>query len=262
MQKKNLENRHGKIQAILPMDYDNYVFDLYGTLVDIHTEEDSPLLWEKLCFFYGFYGAVYEPKEMQAEYQKLIEQKQAELKLQLETDAKYVHEASPEIELTEVFEELFLQKGIKVEKELAVHAGQFFRVLSMEYVRVYEGTHEMLQYLKDAGKNIYLLSNAQRIFTAHELRLVDIEKYFDGILISSDYKTKKPDKRFFDILLEKYPMNPKKTLFIGNDSKTDIAGAKTVDFDTFYVKSNISPQGDFADTADYTVDDFVKWEIF
>lgn len=262
MQKKNLENRHGKIQAILPMDYDNYVFDLYGTLVDIHTEEDSPLLWEKLCFFYGFYGAVYEPKEMQAEYQKLIEQKQAELKLQLETDAKYVHEASPEIELTEVFEELFSQKGIKVEKELAVHAGQFFRVLSMEYVRVYEGTHEMLQYLKDAGKNIYLLSNAQRIFTAHELRLVDIEKYFDGILISSDYKTKKPDKRFFDILLEKYPMNPKKTLFIGNDSKTDIAGAKTVDFDTFYVKSNISPQGDFADTADYTVDDFVKWEIF
>lgn len=24
----------------LPLDYENYVFDLYGTLVDIHTDEE------------------------------------------------------------------------------------------------------------------------------------------------------------------------------------------------------------------------------
>ena len=32
-------------EAVLPVQYDNYVFDLYGTLVDIHTEEDFPKLW-------------------------------------------------------------------------------------------------------------------------------------------------------------------------------------------------------------------------
>lgn len=261
MQKNEVKNKYGMAHAILPMEYENYVFDLYGTLVDIHTEEDRFQLWEKLCFFYGFYGAVYTPEEMQKAYRELVDSKQANLKLELETDANYVHEASPEIELTDVFEELFLQKGIKVQKELAIHAGQFFRILSMEYVRVYEGTHEMLQILKNAGKKLYVLSNAQRIFTAHEMRLLDIEKYFDGILISSDYKTKKPDKRFFDILLEAYPMDVKKTLFVGNDSKTDIAGAKTVGFDTFYVKSNISPQGDFAETAHYAVDNFVGWKV-
>lgn len=42
-------------------DYKNYIFDLYGTLVDIHTEEGIPKLWEKLSFFYGFYGAIYQP---------------------------------------------------------------------------------------------------------------------------------------------------------------------------------------------------------
>lgn len=26
--------------------YDNYVFDLYGTLVDIHTEENDAKVWE------------------------------------------------------------------------------------------------------------------------------------------------------------------------------------------------------------------------
>ena len=31
------------------------VFDLYGTLVDIHTEEDNRV-WEKTAFYFGFYG--------------------------------------------------------------------------------------------------------------------------------------------------------------------------------------------------------------
>ena len=30
------------------MRYKNYIFDLYGTLVDIHTEEDNQELWEKM----------------------------------------------------------------------------------------------------------------------------------------------------------------------------------------------------------------------
>ena len=41
--------------------YKNYIFDLYGTPVDIHTEEQE-LLWEKLALFYGYYDAVYEPE--------------------------------------------------------------------------------------------------------------------------------------------------------------------------------------------------------
>ena len=31
----------------LPLNYENYVFDLYGTLVDIRTWEDDEKLWEK-----------------------------------------------------------------------------------------------------------------------------------------------------------------------------------------------------------------------
>ena len=32
--------------------FKNYIFDLYGTLVDINTNEDSLILWEKLSLFY------------------------------------------------------------------------------------------------------------------------------------------------------------------------------------------------------------------
>ena len=33
----------------LPLTYDNYIFDLYGTLVDIHTDESDTAIWEKLA---------------------------------------------------------------------------------------------------------------------------------------------------------------------------------------------------------------------
>lgn len=246
-------------RAKLPMHYEVYVFDLYGTLVDIHTDESDMTVWDKLSLFYGYYGAFYKGKELKAAYEKLVKGKEKNLKSTLEKDPKYAHEASPEIEITDVFLELFLAKGILADRDLAVHTGQFFRVLTTEYVQLYKGTQKMLEKLRAAGKKVYLLSNAQRIFTEYEMRTLDLVKYFDGILISSDYKSKKPDKRFFDILISKYDINPDEVLFVGNDSRSDIKGAQTAGFDTFYVKSNISPQGDMAENATYYVKDFVQW---
>ena len=220
----------------LPLTYDNYIFDLYGTLVDIHTDESDTAIWEKLAMFYGYYGALYEAKELKARYETLVKSSEAELKKKLEdmdiekqneaSDAQfaisYAHEASPEIHIEDVFEKLYEEKGVNPTKELSVHTGQFFRVMSTEYIKLYPGTKEMLKELKKAGKNVYLLSNAQRIFTAYE---IDVSK----------------------------------SLFIGNDSTTDIKGAKECRMDAFYVKSNISPKDDMTHDADYIIDNFTNW---
>lgn len=38
--------------------YQDLIFDLYGTLVDIHTEE-TDTVWEKTALLFGYYGAHY-----------------------------------------------------------------------------------------------------------------------------------------------------------------------------------------------------------
>ena len=86
-------------EAVLPVQYDNYVFDLYGTLVDIHTEEDFPKLWEKLALFFGYYGAIYEPKELQKRYAALVSDCERALKKTLEEDRHYTHEASSRLKV-------------------------------------------------------------------------------------------------------------------------------------------------------------------
>jgi len=223
--------------------YKNYIFDLYGTLVDINTNEWKMYLWEKMRILYGYYGAVYTARELKNSYEQLISFKEKELVDKgVDMSPYYSHESYPEIEIEYVFLDLFRGKGVDAPMELAVHAGQFFRALSTKYVKLYDGAMEMLEGLKAKGKGVYLLSNAQRIFTEYELKMLGIYDCFDGILISSSEGVKKPDIRFFEKIIDRYNLNPKECIMIGNDWNSDINGAHAAGMDSFYIHSNISPE--------------------
>lgn len=225
--------------------YETYIFDLYGTLVDIHTEEEAETVWEKLALFYGYYDALYEPKELQQAFRSLIAGREAEMRKEMQSPQGReadTHEAFPEVEIEEIFLELFQRKGVEADLTLAVHAGQFFRILTTEYIRLYDGAKELLAALKEAGGKLYLLSNAQRIFTEYELHTLGIASYFDDIFISSSCGVKKPDERFFCMLLDKHHIDVSKAIMIGNDMNSDICGAKQVGLSSFYIHSNISPE--------------------
>lgn len=228
--------------------YDTCIFDLYGTLVDIRTDENKEELWEKLSLFYALYGAFYTPEELARSYKRLT----GEMTAGHEELRRDSHEAFPEIRIEEVFRALFEEKGIAPDEPLVRHAGQFFRILSMEFIRLYDGTEEMLSAVKESGRKIYLLSNAQRIFTEYEMNALGITKYFDGIFISSDEGCKKPDLKFFRKLIDTCGIDPERAVMVGNDGICDIEGAKRAGLGTVYVHSDISPAEDAPD-ADYVL---------
>lgn len=227
--------------------YLNYVFDLYGTLVDICTDEGRLELWEKMSLFLGYYGAVYEPRQLQKAYLDAVREAEEQIcrqNMTVKGAVQYAHEAYPEIPLEEVFQKLYRQKGIEAEQSLVLHTGQMFRVFSTRHIRLYDNAKELLCALRAADKKVYLLSNAQRIFTEYELRFLGIADCFDGILISSDYGFRKPDGRFFRLLTKRYGVDLRQSLMIGNDLAADIAGAWNVGMDGFYIHSAISPAQD------------------
>ncbi len=84
------------------MRYQDCIFDLYGTLVDIHTDEERPQLWEDLTAWYREHGAPYAPEELQEAYIRTV--RQMERGTSLRNDA---HEAHPEIQLEFVFQALY-----------------------------------------------------------------------------------------------------------------------------------------------------------
>ena len=80
--------------------YQNYIFDLYGTLVDINTNEWKMYLWEKLRIFYGYYGAHYTARELKNSYEQLVSFKEKEMVDKgVDMGPHYSHESYPEIEI-------------------------------------------------------------------------------------------------------------------------------------------------------------------
>ena len=148
--------------------------------------------------------------------------------------------------------ELFRAKGVEQNADaLGFNAAQLFRISSIEYITLYPHALEALSKLREKGCRLWLLSNAQRVFTAFELRHLGLGEQLDGIYISSDYGCRKPDLRFYRALLEEQKLDPKNCLMIGNDLETDIAGAKNAGLDTLYMHTNLTPpQQRPADPAD------------
>ena len=215
------------------MAYRDLIFDLYGTLVDIHTEEDDTV-WEKTALYFGYYGAHYTGKELRDAFGAAMAEKKAK--------AGQSYECFPDLPFEPVMAQLFRAKGVTENAEaLGVHASQLFRIASTEYIRLYPGVTEALKKLRTDGYRLWLLSNAQRVFTAFELEHLGLAPYFDGIYLSSDYACRKPDLRFFSALLEEQKLNKANCLMIGNDLRTDIAGARNAGLDTLYMHTNLTP---------------------
>ena len=96
------------------------VFDLYGTLVDIHTDEEQKNFWKKLAKFLRRHGVHYEYKELKKEYARLCK-KYSRLLQEKYPDNKI------EINISDVFYELCILKNSRITREFSDAFGYIFR---------------------------------------------------------------------------------------------------------------------------------------
>lgn len=214
--------------------YRNYLFDLYGTLVDIHTEEDSPELWKRLSVLLALEGAEYTPEELRKKYRNGVSQ--------MEAEARSRRGEGAEMDLAPLFRSFYTTRGIPADDERTARLALVFRILSLYKLRLFPGTMEMLRTLHDAGRRVYLLSNAQKLFTRPELQALGLETCFDGIILSSEAGLKKPDAGLYRLILERYGLDPRETVMVGNDDIADCHGAAAAGMDSLYVQTAQSPE--------------------
>ncbi|MBQ6335757.1 MAG: HAD family hydrolase [Ruminococcus sp.] len=229
--------------------YKNIIFDLYGTLIDIRTDEFSLDFWRKAVQVFAMGGASFSPVELRTAYTKYVKRALRLERLRHPT-CKHV-----DIDLLQVFRRLFQDKGVNADVNLLRDTAHRFRTDSTLKLGLYDGVTELLDGLKKAGRRIFLLSNAQESFTIPEMDALHILPYFDGIMISSEERVCKPQKQFFEKLLARYSLNPAECLMVGNDKNSDMLGAKGVGIDGLYIHQEISPE--VKDESEVTA----RWKI-
>lgn len=96
--------------------------------------------------------------------------------------------------------------------------------LSEGYFKV-DGADEILTYLKARGYKLYAATNGISLTQYKRIRGSGLDKYFNGIFVSEDTGHQKPEKEYYDYIIEKIPeKNRENILIIGDSQSSDILG--------------------------------------
>lgn len=215
----------------------NYAFDLYGTLVDIHTDQEALSLWRPFAWYWALWGMEGTPGKLKAAYFRLCAAEEEKLSRAMR---KKGVTGPVEIDVLRVWRAMARETGGSLSLAKAREVSRVFRALSIRWLRLYPGAAETLQTLRAAGKRVALLTNAQESFTRPELNLLGLGNAFDDVFISSEAGVKKPSPAFF-ALLSRAGMKPEETVMIGNDCVCDCQGAECAGMDSLYIHTRQSP---------------------
>lgn len=117
-----------------------------------------------------------------------------------------------------------------------------FRAYFDKYCTPFPNVHSTLGQMKRQGILLGLITNGSGVTQRNKLIALNIEKYFDTVLISELEGIKKPDPAIFQRALKRLNVSPNESMFVGDHPITDIQGAsalgiravwrKTTDWDT------------------------------
>ena len=110
-----------------------------------------------------------------------------------------------------------------------------YRSYLAEGNQLFEGIVEMLEKLSLTHK-LYIASNGIGVTQHTRLKNNNLNKYFEKIFISEEIGSKKPDKKFFDIIFKEIGVkNKDEVLMIGDTLTSDILGANNAGIDSCLV---------------------------
>ena len=190
------------------------LFDIYGTLIDIQTNESRDDIFDTLSRFLEYRNIFIGPRTLKELYFAELHQQFARSR-----------EKCPEVDVLRAFESVLRDRGRSSDRYLSILVTQLYRSLTREQFALFPDTFWTLTEFRRRYR-MGIVTDAQRLFCCPELRSLRIEDFFDAIVISSDYGFRKPDPRLFHIALAAMDARAGETAYIGNKYETDLLGAK------------------------------------
>lgn len=139
----------------------------------------------------------------------------------------------------ELFEELLMtlpmnNPGITIEELMEFWSAEFFKCTVLM-----DGAQEVLENLLSKKIKLALITNGSVHSQNSKIDQVMIRNYFDTIIVSDEVNVKKPDKRIFDIALERLNISSQFSWYIGDHPIHDIQGAMDAGLNTVWMEGFI-----------------------
>jgi putative hydrolase of the HAD superfamily len=208
------------------------LFDLYGTLIDIETDESMEEIYRGIAHYLTYQGVFLHRWEVRDRYYRLMKQQK-----------EACSEEYPEIDVEAIWRAFLLQEGIQgapARRKLALILAHIYRGISRKRLQLYPDVKRVLDELRPAYR-MALISDAQPCYALPEMKAMRLDGYFDPVIISAQYGFRKPDKRLTEKALAMMNLDPSEVIFVGNDMYRDVYGASRLGIKAIFVASN---QGD------------------
>lgn len=203
------------------------LFDLYGTLLDISTDEHDPHVWEVLANFLRYSGSRATGRELMDEYF-----------LRVATALDDSPEEHPDIDVLRVFGTLMEMHGVAPTKELKRAVAQLFRSLTVRHFGLFPETLEVLQELVTRGFRLGLISDSQEPYVFPELKMVGLQRFFEVTVCSAHFGYRKPDPRLFERALTKMGLTEEDVVYVGDSTYRDVTGAWNAGIHAVWIRRN------------------------
>lgn len=124
-----------------------------------------------------------------------------------------------------VYQQLVLEFGLSItwEELLADYISGF------QYHCIgFPNLHEILQFLKNQGLQLGMITNGFGDFQRNNIIGLNIQDYFDTILISEVEGVRKPDSEIFLRALSKLHLKPEEAVYVGDHPVNDVIASRKI----------------------------------
>lgn len=217
------------------MKFKGILFDINGTLVDILTDEGRDDIYRTISNYLRYQGIAIDADRLRSDYFA-----------RLQAQKKQSGEQYPEFDTVKLWRD-FLEDQAKAGKldvtgsekweNMPLFLAEMYRAASMFKLQLYPGVTDILSNL-DGLYRLAALSDAQSAWAMPELRAVDLDRFFETVVVSGDLGYRKPDPRIFSLAFKRMRLTPEEVLFVGNDMYRDVYGAQQAGMKAVYFATN------------------------
>lgn len=201
------------------------LFDCYGTLIDVLTDEREIATYRSLSRWLLYQGVRIAPEDLRDLYTGRVEEA-----------LERTGERHPEVKVEEVFAGICAEHAVWESDtgQLGVETARAFRAASLRRLGVIEESRRLLDLF--CTQKTGVVSNGQRVFSEREMRVLGLYGRPGFVVFSSDLGYRKPDPRIYAAALERMGLSAPEVLFIGDNPENDVDAPRKLGMQALHVE--------------------------
>ena len=196
-------------------------FDMDDTI--LNDNRASELAWQKACEISTHKTGLFDSQELFKRINVIRKQYWSDPKRDLPGDEARLNY---NFSRTVIAKTALIESGYFRDDNTAVEIVDNYAQLKLECLELFPEAEKVLETLQKRGTRLALLTNGEAREQRSKIERTGIQKFFNCCFVEGELGHGKPDRKIFELALNRLQVEPLQAWMIGDDLHNDIKGAQ------------------------------------